>query len=90
MANIIQHELGVAPIKTVNTSILRSAAWVGDCLKAFGWRNPPLTSFRLSNLLTPMVHDLTPLQAIVGELPYSMEEGVRITVDWLRAQGEVP
>jgi len=89
MANTIQRALGVAPIRTASVGVLRTAALVGDCLKALGWRNPPLTSFRLDNLLTPMVHDLEPLQAVVGALPYSMEEGVRMTVDWLRAQGEV-
>lgn len=89
MAGTIQRALGVTPIKTLSVRALRLAAWVGDCLKAFGWRNPPLTSFRLDNLLTPMVHDLEPLEDVVGALPYSLEEGVRITVDWLRTQGEV-
>lgn len=88
-ANSIQRCLGVKSVKTVPVGVLRPAAWIGDLLKMFGWSNPPLTSFRLDNLLTPMVHDLEPLRAVVGALPYSMEEGVRITVDWLRAQGEV-
>lgn len=90
MANAIQQSLGVTPIKTVSVGLLRPAARLGDCFKALGWRNPPLTSFRLDNLLTPMVHDLEPLRAIVGELPYSMEDGVRITADWLKAHGDVP
>lgn len=89
MANTIQHALGVEPIKTVPVGVLRPAAWAGDGLKMLGWKNPPLTSFRLDNLLTPMVHDLEPLRAVVGTLPHSMAEGVRMTVDWLRAQGEV-
>lgn len=89
MANSIQRFLGIKPIKTVPVGLLRPVAWAGDFLKALGWRNPPLTSFRLDNLLTPMVHDLEPLRTVVGALPYSMEEGARITVDWLRAQGEV-
>jgi nucleoside-diphosphate-sugar epimerase len=89
MANTIQRVLGVRSIKRVPVGALRAAAWVGDALKVLGWRNPPLTSFRLDNLLTPMVHDLEPLEAVAGELPHTMEEGVRITVAWLRAQGEV-
>lgn len=89
MANTIQGALGVKPIKTVPVAVLRPAAWIGDSLKTLGWQNPPLTSFRLDNLLTPMVHDLEPLRAVVGKLPHSMEDGVRMTVDWLRAQGEV-
>jgi len=90
MANTIQQALGVAPIRSVSIGLLRSAAWVGDCLKVLGWREPPLTSFRLNNLLTPMVHNTDPLQAVVGDLPYPMQQGVEITVNWLRIAGEVP
>ena len=88
-ANAIQRALRVAPLRRVGVGALRAAAWLGDCLKACGWKYSPLTSFRLNNLLTPMVHDLAPLQAVVGALPYSMDEGVQVTVDWLRVQGEV-
>lgn len=89
MANSIQRELGVAEIKTVSVNILRGAAWLGDGLKMLGWRNPPLTTFRLNNLLTPMVHELGSLHAVVGELPYSMDDGIRITVNWMSAHGDV-
>lgn len=89
MANAIQHESGARPIRTVRVGLLRLLAWIGDCLKMLGWRNPPLTSFRLNNLLTPMAHDLDQLTDIVGDLPYSMESGVGITVSWLKSNGEV-
>lgn len=89
MANEIQERLGVPPIKYIEPRWLRLAARVGDMLKILGWHNPPLTSFRLDNLLTPMVHDLEPLKLVAGELPYSMQEGVEITVNWLRQRGEV-
>lgn len=89
MANTIQHTLGIPKIKSIDVPFLKLAAFVGDAMKAFGWRNPPLTSFRLQNLLTPMEHDLTFLQTTVGPLPYSMPQGVKLTVDWLRQQGEV-
>jgi nucleoside-diphosphate-sugar epimerase len=89
MANSIQCALDLKPIKTVPVGVLRLVAWAGDFFKVLGWQSPPLTSFRFENLLTSMVHDLEPLRGVVGELPHSMDEGVRITVDWLRAQGEV-
>jgi len=89
MANKIQRTFGVPAIKSVDIRLLRLAALAGDALKLLGWRNPPLTRFRLQNLLTPMVHDLAFLQATVGVLPYSMPHGVELTVDWLRQQGEV-
>ena len=89
MANSIQRGFGVAPIRTLGVAVLRGAGWVGDALKSAGWRHPPLTSFRLNNLLTPMIHNLEPLKKITGELPYSMEEGVGITISWLRSHGDV-
>ena len=89
LAEAIQQAAGTARIRRVPPGVLRLAAGVGDVLKYLGMQNPPLTSFRLDNLLTPMVHDLESLSRIVGDLPYSMEEGVRHTVDWLRSRGEI-
>lgn len=89
MANAIQQEIGGAPIRSLGTAALWPLAWIGDCLRILGWHNPPLTSFRLNNLLTPMVHDLAPLRTIVGDLPFTMEEGVRSTVAWLKSQGDI-
>ena len=50
--------------------------------------HPPLTSFRLNNLLTDAVFDMSPLELIAGTLPYDMKQGVEITVDWMRKAGE--
>jgi GlcNAc-P-P-Und epimerase len=87
MADCIQREVGARKIRTAPLRALKPLATAGDALKRLGWTEPPLTSFRLNNLVTQMVYDLKPLEQIVGSLPYSMEDGVRITVEWLRAQG---
>lgn len=89
MANAIQRAEKVRPIPSIPIVLLRLAAYAGDVIKKLGYTNPPLTSFRLDNLLTPMVHDLQPLESLVGELPYTMHEGVDITVDWLRQRGDI-
>jgi GlcNAc-P-P-Und epimerase len=89
MAEHVRCRLGAPPLRTVSRRLLVPVGKTGDALKRLGWRNPPLTTFRLNNLTTEMVFDLAPLQAVAGELPYSLEEGVDITVDWLRARGEV-
>lgn len=86
----IQKRLGARPIRRLPVPALRTLAAAGDALQFIGWKQPPLTTFRLSNLLTPMVHDLEPLRDVVGELPFSMEEGVKITADWLHSHGEAP
>jgi nucleoside-diphosphate-sugar epimerase len=82
-AELIQQALGVRPIRAAPRSVLRAGAFAGDLLKLAGWNHVPLTTFRLNNLLTPMVHDLGPLDEIVGPLPYSVEQGVAATVEWM-------
>jgi len=89
MADAIQREMNVADIRTVPVVILRGAAHLGDVAKALGWRAPPLTTFRLRNLLSPMEYDLTSLEKIVGPLPYSMQTGIKLTVTWLREQKQI-
>ena len=70
-------------------AVLQGIARLGDAAKALGWQHPPLTSFRLANLITPMVYNLAPLQAIAGPLQFDLAEGVRQTVAWMRAHGEL-
>jgi nucleoside-diphosphate-sugar epimerase len=63
--------------------ILNIIALLGDLFKKAGWKSPPLTSFRLNNLLTDMVYDTKELEHICGELLYSVDEGVQETLNWL-------
>jgi hypothetical protein len=85
-ADMIQREWGVPPIKEVPLGLLQAAAKAGDGLKRFGWKNPPLTSYRLNNLLTNSPQDMEPLRELCGPVPYSQHEGTRLTIEWLRAQ----
>ena len=89
MAEQIRRRIDAPPLRSVPRAVLEPAAKTGDVLKRLGWRNPPLTTFRLDNLVTEMVFDLTPIREIAGDLPYTMDEGIDLTVDWLRARGEV-
>ena len=83
-ANCIRRGLGKSRIKEVPMCALRLLAKIGDLLKIFGWKNPPLTSFRLNNLTTEMVYDLDELKSVVGDLPFSMSHGVKDTLQWLQ------
>jgi nucleoside-diphosphate-sugar epimerase len=88
MANQIRYQLQKSAVSQVPVSLLKIMACLGDVASHVGMRNPPLTSFRLANLMTPMVHDLDSLEKIVGPLPYDMESGVRKTLDWLLSTGK--
>ncbi|UDQ88168.1 NAD(P)-dependent oxidoreductase [Xanthobacter autotrophicus] len=58
-------------------------ALIGDTLQKVGIRFP-MTSFRLSNMTTNNVHDLSSLCELMGEaLPFNREQGNALTVKWL-------
>ena len=84
-ANLIQQTVGARKIPTVPVWALKIVAKAGDLAKFLGWKNPLLTSFRLKNMRTDMIYVIDPL--VAEELPYTLEEGVQITVDWLREHG---
>jgi GlcNAc-P-P-Und epimerase len=86
MANKIQERVGTQPIKTAPVSISKIIAAFGDALGNVGWNEFPLTSFRLDNLLISMIHNLNSLADVIGVLPYSLQEGISLTCDWLEDQ----
>lgn len=61
------------------------AGWTGDLLKKVGI-NFPMTSFRLHNMTTDNVHNLTPIKEIAPNLPISRIEGTKVTLDWIHRQ----
>ena len=83
-ANLIAKYFNVKNPKVLSLMFLKTIAFGGDLLKILGFKNPPLTTFRLNNIITDMVYDLSELESICGELPYSLEEGVKITTNWVK------
>lgn len=84
-AREIADSMGVRRPRELPLVALRAAARAGDLAKRTGLsRQPPLTSFRLTNLMTEMLYPIDALQALTGPLPYTRSEGVRATVDYLR------
>ena len=63
--------------------LLFLAAKTGDFLKILGFKSPPLTSFRLSNMTTNAVYDIDSWRQVGYEQKYSMSQGVRLTIDWM-------
>lgn len=82
--NQVQTALNAPRVRRVPLPLLTSVAVFGNGLRRLGWKNPPLTSFRLSNILTSEVQDTQPLEKVVGQLPYSVEQGIAETVAWLQ------
>ncbi|MFZ4689779.1 MAG: NAD-dependent epimerase/dehydratase family protein [Polymorphobacter sp.] len=61
----------------------KAAALAGDGLQLLGWKRPPMTSFRLSNMRMNAVQDTGPMAALCPDLPVSIGEGVSRTVAWM-------
>jgi GlcNAc-P-P-Und epimerase len=83
--NEIRRNLNKPPLISVPYSILKSIALLGDMAKKTGIKNPPLTSFRLQNLLANMPHETSELQSILPILPYSLKQAIIETVIWMQS-----
>ena len=86
-ANAVGAVWGRPAVRHVPLILLRTAAFCGDVAKNLGWTNPPLTSFRLKNILTSAVFDMSALARLCPILPVGVDEGVGLTVKWLRECG---
>lgn len=80
-ANEIAKEAGIR-IPRIPYWCFVCLGWLGDLLKSFGIAFP-MTSFRLHNMTTDNVHDLSPIQEIAPNLPISRIEGTKRTLDWI-------
>ena len=85
-ANEIASEIGIT-IKTIPFPLIKLAAIGGDFLKLFGI-NFPMTSFRLKNMTTNNVINLSNTMEIASHLPFTRIEGIRKTLNWLKTQNE--
>lgn len=83
-ADLIANKNGTPAPREIPRKILCLIALVGDYLKFIGWKKPPLTTFRLNNLMTEMVYDTSVVEQLCEQLPYSVSEGVEQTLEWIR------
>jgi len=81
-ANEIASELKIS-IKVIPFSLIKLAAFVGDLLITIGIKFP-MTSFRLKNMTTDNIIDLSKTKEIAPNLPYSRIQGIRETLKWLK------
>ena len=69
-------------IPKIPYSLFKVAGFFGDCLKLVGVKFP-MTSFRLRNMTTNNIFDLSEIEKIAPKLPKNRIEATKITVDWL-------
>jgi nucleoside-diphosphate-sugar epimerase len=83
-AEAFQRELRAPRIRRVPPAVAVAAARMGDVVNRMGMTGFPFNSFRLRNVRTPYLFDLEPTRAVCGPLPYTLQDGVAETGEWLR------
>ena len=83
-AEKVRRQMGVRKIMKMPYMVAKGLAMCGDALKALGWVNAPLTTFRLNNILTEYVFDLSPIMGISASLPFTIKEGITRSIEWMR------
>lgn len=63
--------------------IIKIAAYVGDFIKLFGVM-PPMSSFRLRNMMTNNIMDVTPTFKYAPNPPFTRKQASEITVKWIK------
>jgi nucleoside-diphosphate-sugar epimerase len=74
--------------RVVPRPVLRTIALAGDIVVMSG-RTFPLFSNRYRSMTQEYLVDMEPTFKLLGKPKYSLEEGVRFTVQWLATQGEI-
>lgn len=75
--------LGRRPPRSVPLGIFRVAGKAGDTLRTLGWRHPPMTSHRLTNIMQNAVYDTASVRRLIPTLPVAMDEAIRRTLLWM-------
>ncbi len=87
--DMIHNETGRRKVRVLPNCLARLTAMSGDVLWWLGLKKVPLTSFRLKNMSIDRLYDTSLIQTIANDLPYTLEDAVKETVAWLKANGEI-
>lgn len=85
-ADLIQKHLGKGKVPVLPITAMKFIAKVGDLLKNLGYLEPPLTTFRLKNMLTGADYPIEKTHRLIGSLPFTWENGVVKTLFWMQQQ----
>ena len=85
-ANTIQQVLNSREVPTAPKWLLRIIGFIGDGIKAITKIDPPLTTFRLNNMLTGGSYPVDNTKQICGDLPYDLKDSVYQTAKWMYGQ----
>jgi nucleoside-diphosphate-sugar epimerase len=81
-ADAFQRQMAAKKIPQYPKFLVNVAALLGDLINSLGFSAFPFNSFRLRNIVTEYIFDLRETESVCGPLPYSMEDGVKMTMHW--------
>jgi nucleoside-diphosphate-sugar epimerase len=76
--------LGTARPRSVPVAVARFLGLGGDIINWMGFKTFPLNSYRVRNILTEYIFDMTETERICGALPFTTDQGVSRTVRWFK------
>ena len=82
--NAFSRQISGRDVRTLPVKFIHFLAIIGDGMRAVGLRFPMYSS-RFENLITPNPVPIEPTLRLLGTPPYSMDQGIRETVGWLKA-----
>lgn len=85
-ANALANALAAKAIPTMPLVLAKFLAIAGDMLGFCGFKSFPFNSFRLNNIVTEYIFDLSKTRAVCGPLPFSQEDGINATACWFKAK----
>lgn len=83
----LAREMGASRIRTIPVTLARILALMGDILGASGFKRFPFNSFRLNNILTEYVYDLSGTKAVCESCLFTQEQGFKQTAQWFLSKG---
>lgn len=78
-------KLNRSPALALPFFVFKVSALMGDFLDLFGLKFP-MSSFRLTNMTTDNIQDLSNTYAVAGEPPVDRLEGIEKTLDWMSSR----
>ena len=82
-SNNISKIAGLKSIKAYPFILFKMGGYFGDFLLKLNI-NFPLTSFRIRNMSTNNIVDLSKTEEITPDLPFQLSESIQITIDWIK------
>lgn len=86
--NAFSRALNGRDVRVVPRRFIRLLAFIGDGLAMMGIKFPMYTS-RFRNLTTNNIVPVEPIIKAFGKPPYSLDDGIQRTLQWLRSQGGI-